>query len=120
MKILIVDDEAIIRKSLLRAGESMGHEVLTAENGEEGIRLWQKLKPSVVFLDVLMPGISGIQVLKEVNRGDSAVILISAYTGEYNLEAAKELGADLYIPKPFDNIFDVIKVAENLIVERTQ
>ena len=120
MKILVVDDEAIIRKSLLRAGESMGHEVLVAENGEVGIKLWQQSKPSVVFLDVLMPGISGIQVLKEVDRGDSAVILVSAYTGEYNLEAAQEVGANLYIPKPFDNIFDVIKVAENLVVERNR
>lgn len=114
MKILVIDDEAIIRKSLVRAGQSRGHELFAAENGEGGISLWKKYSPDLVFLDVLMPGISGIQVLKEVKKGSTKVVLISAYTGEYDLETAKLVGADLYIPKPFDNIFDVIKLAEEL------
>ncbi len=114
MKILIVDDEPLIRRSLQRVAESRNHLVIEAADGEIGLKLWRQEKPDLVFLDVLMPGLTGPQVLKEVQPSSAKVILISAYTGEYNVDTAKNLGADLFIPKPFHNIFEVIEKAEEL------
>ncbi len=116
MKALIVDDEDLIRKSLKRAFEIRKHEVIVAENGIQGLELWQKHKPDMVVLDVLMPGLTGPQVLKNIgSQPKSKVILISAYTGEYDVKRAEELGAAFFMAKPFQNVFDVVDRAEKLI-----
>lgn len=117
MRILIVDDEALVRRSLSRALKSKGHEVIEAENGTEGLLLWRSSSPDLVFLDVLMPGLTGPEVLKEMGSANSAkVILISAFSGEHNMQTAQHMGASLFIPKPFEDIFAVVKMAEDLLV----
>jgi two-component system, response regulator PdtaR len=116
MRILIVDDEDLIRSSLRRAFEMRKHEVFVAANGHEGLELWQRHHPEIVILDVLMPNLTGPQVLANIGDiGSTKVILISAYTGEYDVKRATELGAALFIPKPFHNIFEVVDRAENLV-----
>jgi two-component system, response regulator PdtaR len=124
MKILIVDDEPLVRKSLSRACRSRGHEVLEAGDGTQGLQTWLAERPELVFLDVLMPGLSGPEVLREIDRqaGVSGgevlkqkVILMSAYSGEHNIETAQQMGADLFIPKPFEDIFAVVAKAEELV-----
>ncbi len=116
MKVLIVDDEALIRRSLRRVFELKGHQVFEAENGVVGLEKWRHECPNVVILDVLMPGLTGPQVLKEIGeQSKSRVILISAYTGEYDHKKACEMGADIFIPKPFENIFEIVKTAEGLL-----
>jgi DNA-binding response OmpR family regulator len=71
----------------------------------------------LVFLDVLMPGLSGPQVLQELGSNKTGkVILMSAYSGEHNIETAQQMGADLFIPKPFEHIFEVVAKAEALLV----
>lgn len=113
MKILIVDDEDLVRRSLRRAAEIRGHEVIEASDGEEGLKLWRKNKPELVFLDVLMPQLTGPQVLEELgDRSGTKVIMMSAYTGEEKGRAWPPF--DLFIPKPFANIFEVIERAEQL------
>lgn len=113
MNILIVDDEDLVRRSLRRAAELKGHVVVEAKDGDEGLKLWQSSKPDIVFLDVLMPGLTGPQVLEEIeDRKGARVILISAYTGEEKSRAWPPF--DLFIPKPFANIFEVIERAEAL------
>ena len=65
-----------------------------------------------------MPGLSGPQVLQEIDiqiRNSTKVVLISAYTGEHNMDTALKMGADLFIPKPFDDIFYVVETAEKLL-----
>ena len=114
MKILVIDDEPLVRRSLMRVAQVKGHPIIEAADGETGLKLWRQEKPDLVFLDVLMPGLTGPQVLKEIQPHSSKVILISAYTGEYNLTTAKNLGADLFIPKPFQDIFEVMETAEKL------
>lgn len=112
LKVLIIDDEPLVRRSLGRALTVAGYEVAEAKDGLEGLRLWQEQKPQVIFLDVLMPGLSGPEVLSKIDIGlrrHCYVILISAYSGGYNLESAKELGADLFIPKPFEDIFSLVE-----------
>ena len=116
--ILIVDDEPLVRRSLRRALESSGYQVLEAVDGKQGLEVWEKNKPDLVFLDILMPGLSGPQVLSEVQsetRSRCKVILISAYSGEYSQESAKSLGADQFIPKPFDDIFGIVKTVSQML-----
>jgi two-component system, response regulator PdtaR len=119
LKILIVDDEPLVRKSLSRACRSKGHEVSEASDGQEGLQKWLIEQPNIVFLDVLMPGLSGPEVLREIETCQSPksakVILMSAYSGEHNVTTAQQLGADLFIPKPFEDIFAVVARAEELL-----
>ena len=117
MKVLIVDDEPLVRKSLGRAFQARGHQVSEAADGREGLERWLEQNPELVMLDVLMPGLSGPEVLREIlaktgQRPSARVILMSAYSGEHNLETARQMGADLFIPKPFDDVFAVVKKAE--------
>ena len=115
MKILIVDDEPLVRKSLSRACRSKGHEVIEAVDGSEGLTKWREADPELVFLDVLMPGLSGPEVLRAIGRTTKAkVILMSAYSGEHNIVTAQQMGADLFIPKPFEDVFQVVQKAEVL------
>ncbi|QLY25979.1 response regulator [Bdellovibrio sp. KM01] len=116
MKVLIVDDEALVRRSLSRAFRAKGHDVVEAENGNEGLEQWKKSTPDLVFLDVLMPGLTGPEVLKEIGSDRSGkVILMSAFAGEHNMETALQMGAEMFVPKPFEDIFAVVKMAEDLL-----
>lgn len=121
MKILIVDDEPLVRKSLGRACAAKGHQVIEAVDGSEGLVKWLEADPDVVFLDVLMPGLSGPELLKEIaartgatTRPRARVLLMSAYSGEHNIATAQQMGADLFIPKPFDDVFAVVAKGEEL------
>lgn len=117
-KILICDDEPLVRRSLKRALESKGFQIVEACDGKQGIDAWRKELPDLVFLDVLMPGLTGPQVLNEIEssiRERSKVIMISAYTGEYSLDSAKSLGADHFIPKPFEDVFAIVNVVSEML-----
>ncbi len=116
LKILIVDDEALVRRSLSRAFKSKGYEVMEAVNGIEGLQFWKSWTPDLVFLDVLMPGLTGPEVLKEIGLNSSSkVILMSAFSGEHNMQTAQQMGANLFVPKPFEDIFVIVKMAEDLL-----
>lgn len=112
MRVLIIDDEVLVRKSLERAFRARGHEILLAENGDEGLALWQRERPEVVLIDVLMPGLTGPQVLAAVDpalRDATTVALMSAFSGAQR-DLGKEHSAqvDAFIPKPFEDIFSVV------------
>ncbi len=115
MKVLIIDDELLIRKALKKAAEIRGHEAFDACDGQKGLEMWIETQPDLVFLDVLMPGMTGPEVLEKVKEKTSAkVVLISAYSGEFDPNTLN--GADLFIPKPFDNIFSVFTKGEELVL----
>lgn len=115
MKVLVVDDEPLVRRSLEKVFQRAEHEVALAEDGTQGVAKWQEFQPDAVVIDVLMPGFSGPEVIAEVKPDPRvAIILISAYSGEYNPESVKQLGADLFIEKPFDNIQNIVKEVESL------
>jgi CheY-like chemotaxis protein len=134
MKILIVDDEPLVRKSLGRAFKAKGHDVVEAIDGTEGLQLWTEMlrssrSPDIVLVDVLMPGLSGPELLQTVQRTaqpnlegwrsqGGRVIMMSAYSGEHNVTTAQQLGADLFVPKPFDDVFALVKIAEDLFGQR--
>lgn len=118
MKVMVVDDEGLVRLSLRRALEKRGHVVRECEDGQSALEVWRNFHPDLVFLDVLMPRLSGPDLLKAIDhstRGAAKVILMSAFTGEYDLQKAKSLGADLFVAKPFDDIFAVVDSGEELV-----
>ena len=103
-KILVIDDEPEILKTIKRYLELEEYEVLTAENGQEGIEIFQQEKPTLVITDVKMPGMSGIDVLKKVKEieGDTEVIVITGH-GDLKISVhALRLDASDFISKPVD------------------
>ena len=115
MKVLIVDDEPLVRRSLEKVFTKAGHEVVTASDGTEGVKLWREYQPEGVVIDVLMPGLSGPEVITEVKPGPkTAIVLISAYSGDYDPDSVKQFGADIFIEKPFDSIQDVVDQLEKV------
>ena len=108
-KILIVDDEAHIRmliEQTLEELEDEGVEFLTAENGEIALEIIQKEKPKLVFLDVMMPKMNGMEVCrrvkKELQLNDVFIVLLTAKGQELDRQKGQEVGADVYMTKPFD------------------
>jgi len=108
-KILIVDDEAHLRMLIQQALEDLedqGVELLTASDGEEALALIQAEAPQLVFLDVMMPKLSGFDVCSRVKRTlgmkDVHVVLLTAKGQEFDKQKGMEAGADVYMTKPFD------------------
>jgi len=108
-KILIVDDEAHIRmliEQTLEELEDHGVEFLTAENGEIALEIIQEEKPDLVFLDVMMPKMNGMEVCrrvkKELGMHNVFIVLLTAKGQEMDRQKGQEVGADVYMTKPFD------------------
>ena len=114
LKILIVDDEVLIRRSLQLAGESRGHIVKSAEDGVSALSLWPSFGPDLAFIDILMPQMDGFGLLKKIPVESKAkTIMISAHD-KMSERDIKKRGADLFIKKPFNDIFQIIERAEEL------
>src|SRR5579864_9076179 len=109
-KILIVDDERLVRWSLRQKCEEWGYHVVEAVSGEPGLRLAQQESPDLVLLDVRMPDISGIQVLEQIKKFPDAppVIMITADPQLDDVKTALKLGAYDFIGKPLD--FEELRV----------
>jgi len=108
-KVLIVDDEAHIRmliEQTLEDLEDEGVEFFTAENGEEALELISTERPQLVFLDVMMPKMNGMEVCRRVKKelflDDVYIILLTAKGQEIDRLKGQEVGADIYLTKPFD------------------
>lgn len=115
MKILIVDDEALVRRSLEKVFLREEFTVATAQDGLEGLEKWKSFNPDVVLLDVLMPGLTGPQLLQKINDPNAKVILMSAYSGDYDLNSLKHLGVLDFISKPFGDVFEIVTRVKNLV-----
>ena len=100
--ILVVDDEAIVRESIRDWLKDSGYEVSVAESGEEALKLIQKQNFVVMILDLRLPGMNGIDVLKKVKilKPDIKSIVITAYPTMLTQEEATKLGAIDYLVKP--------------------
>jgi two-component system response regulator MprA len=104
MKILVVDDERPVRESLRRALELEGYEIELAESGDEALeRLEHNSQPDALVLDVLMPGIDGLEVCRRLRREGSQlpVLMLTARVEVENRVAGLDAGADDYLTKPF-------------------
>lgn len=107
--ILIVDDEAHIRmliQQTLEELEDEGVDLLTAANGEEALAAIETARPNLVFLDVMMPKVSGFDVCQrakhDLGLSGTYIVLLTAKGQEFDRQKGYESGADLYMTKPFD------------------
>src|ERR1035441_5660242 len=118
-KIMIVDDEPLVRWSLRQKCEEWGYQVVEADGGEASLKLAQRESPDLVLLDVRMPDLTGIEVLDQLKKnGDArAVIMITADPQLDDVKAALKLGAYDFIGKPID--FDELHVAVKNALEAT-
>src|ERR1700756_2266242 len=119
-KILIVDDERLVRWSLRQKCEEWGYHVVEAEAGEPGLKLAQHESPDLVLLDVRMPDLTGLEVLDQLKKnGDArAVIMITADPQLDDVKAALKLGAYDFVGKPLD--FDELHVTIKNALETTR
>jgi two-component system, OmpR family, alkaline phosphatase synthesis response regulator PhoP len=108
-KIVIVDDEMHIRaliEQTLEELEDEGVTILTAANGQAGLQLIEREKPNLVFLDVMMPRMNGFEVCKSVKSNrkldGTYIIMLTAKGQEFDRQKGEEVGADMYMTKPFN------------------
>lgn len=103
-KVLVVDDEEQFLKVIRVRMKSLGYDVATASNGEEALEVIKTEKPAVVLLDIMMPGIDGLEVLRRIKEKDRflPVFMVTAYSNEERFNEAKALGAAGFIVKTGD------------------
>jgi DNA-binding response OmpR family regulator len=107
--VLIVDDEIHIRSLILQTLEELADEgvrLLTADNGLDALELIKSERPRLVFLDVMMPKLNGFDVCRAVKRdlglADTHVVLLTAKGQEIDRQKGEDVGANMYMTKPFD------------------
>ena len=102
-KLLVVDDEIGVR-DLIKTAFGSDYEVFTAESAEAGFDIVKAENPDLIFLDIKLPGIDGIEALGRVKKMDEKVIviMITAFGGEKDAIKCMKMGAAAYVNKPFD------------------
>jgi DNA-binding response OmpR family regulator len=120
-KILIVDDEVHLRSLLHQTLEDLedeGVELHSATNGEEALAAIESMQPNLVFLDVMMPKLSGFDVCERAKKTlgltNVYIVLLTAKGQEFDRQRGVEVGADLYMTKPFDPDALLMKAREVL------
>jgi two-component system phosphate regulon response regulator PhoB len=113
-RILIIEDEPGLIQSLTWYFNKEGYETHAAHNGQEGLRKAQTMLPDVVLLDIMLPGLNGLDVCRELRSGertrDIPIIMMTAKSEETDLVVGYSLGADDYVPKPVSNKVLLAKV----------
>lgn len=100
--VLLIEDEPSYVEALEVALPREGYEFHSAPDGREGLRSFRDLAPDLVLLDLMLPGLSGLDVLRQIRRDEETpVIVLSAKDAEADVVAALELGADDYLTKPY-------------------
>jgi DNA-binding response OmpR family regulator len=117
--ILVVDDDALLRRSLSFNLEQAGYRTSSAASAEDALALAQRDRPALVLLDIGLPGMDGLQALRHFETGIGApVILVTARRRELDEVLGLELGADDYVTKPFD--LDVLLARIRAVLRRAQ
>lgn len=116
MRILIVDDEEVLQDVLTTLLRAEGYETVSARSGEEGLRLLRDQDIDLVLLDLMLPGMSGQEVLQQIRKEDpnQVVVMITAYSSVEGAIAAMREGAFHYIPKPFKNEEVLLTIKQGL------
>src|SRR5580765_7638210 len=106
-RILIVEDEKGLVQSLNWYFDREGYETLSAADGVEGLRKAQTLLPDLILLDLMLPGMGGLDVCRELRSGEKTkqipIIIITARSEETDEVIGLSMGADDYVTKPFSN-----------------
>ena len=105
-KILVIDDDASMRRLMIRTLSDHQHELIEAQNGREGLELVKEHKPEIVITDILMPQKEGIETIREIREvaPGTKIIAVSGGGSSHNLmflDIAKAFGADAALAKPF-------------------
>jgi DNA-binding response OmpR family regulator len=101
-KILVVDDEPAVTNLLTYNLRKAGYEVLSAADGHAGLELASRARPDLILLDLMLPGVAGLEVCRELRRTSAVpVIMVTALGEEIDRVVGLEVGADDYITKPF-------------------
>jgi len=119
--ILVIDDAATVRQLVGRILVGANYSVLEAQDGDVGVALFQQHRPSLVITDLFMPNKEGIETIQEIRRlsPGTKIIAMSASTsatGKLYLGAAKKLGADAILAKPFESA-ELLEVVDRLIAK---
>jgi CheY-like chemotaxis protein len=115
IKILVIDDEPLIRRAFQKLFQADDYQVIVAEDGTQGYELWVSEKPDCVFLDVIMPGLNGWEVLEK--KGDffgAQVQMMSAYTGDLSDKKKWIEKIQGFLQKPFDDISQIKQWVDRL------
>lgn len=117
-RILIVDDEADLRTLLRHILTAQGYQITDAEDGEEAIELIKRQKFDIALLDIQMPNINGIQVLKYIKEHSpqTKAVMLTGYADLKHAMEAKEFGARDFIGKPY-KLEDVLSTIEHILAE---
>lgn len=121
MRVVIAEDEALIRMDLREMLEEEGHEVVgEARNGREALDMARRLRPDVIFMDINMPEMSGIEAATEIaHESLSPVVIVTAFSQTSYVEEAANAGAMAYIVKPFarKDIIPAVQIATSRFAE---
>jgi DNA-binding NtrC family response regulator len=101
-RVLFIDDEPAILKSLGDYFEKLGHDVYRADTGKAGIAMFERVKPDVTVLDLKLPDITGLDVLKAVRRHNATVLMLTGYGEVETAVEAMRNGAENFLTKPVD------------------
>lgn len=103
-RLLLVEDEPAIAEGLTISLEADGYEVDWVQDGTSAIGAWERLRPDLILLDVMLPGMSGTEVCRTIRtRSDVPIIMVTARDQEVDRVVGLELGADDYLTKPFSS-----------------
>ncbi len=112
--VLVVDDDAVLRRVVRAVLEADGFRVLEAHDGRQGLELAASERPRVVILDVMMPGLDGVEVCRRLDHKETKVLMLTAL-GDVTTEVASlEAGARGYLTKPFSSM-DLLDRVEELL-----
>jgi len=117
-KILVIEDDANIRESLVELLEMKSFTLLSADNGIDGLKLAQEQRPDLILCDVMMPGMNGYEVVEAIRKDERLAklpfIFLSAKAMDSDVEHGKNLGANSYLTKPF-RAQDLFSVVDDLL-----
>lgn len=117
-KILVVDDDPFILMSLEFLMKKNGYHVLVARNGTEAMQIVKDFIPDIVLLDIMMPDVNGYEICKYIKAtkklAHSKVVFLSAKSSEADIQKGYDLGASLYISKPFSTR-NIVKQLKELV-----
>jgi len=102
--VLVVDDDEMIRRLVRTVLEADDFEVVEAKNGDEALRVVDDRRPAVVVLDIMMPGLNGVDVCRQLDHEHVKVIILTARDDAELAEECMKAGADAFLTKPFSSI----------------
>ena len=102
--VLVVDDDDLVRKVVRAVLEADDYEVVEAANGNIALDLIAERQPSLVILDVMMPGIDGVDVCRQMDHQDARVLMLTARDDLETEDASRAAGADDFLAKPFSSL----------------